>query len=45
MDRWGRNLKVTLDVGFCGWSPVDFGVMVDEGEILALFLGIITHFK
>ena len=39
MDGWRRDLEVALHVGFGGWSSVDPGVGVDEGEILALFFG------
>ena len=39
MDRWRRDLEVALHVGFGGWSPVDAGVGINEGEILALFFG------
>jgi len=40
--RW-CNPKVKLDVGFGGWSSVDFGVVVDEREVLPLFLGAWFH--
>ncbi len=32
-------MEVALHVGFGGWSSVDAGVGVNEGEILALFFG------
>ncbi len=33
-----RDLKVSLDVGLCGGTRIDFGVGVDEGQILSLSL-------
>ena len=33
-------MEVTLQIGVCGWSAVDFGAVVDEGEVLALLIGI-----
>ncbi len=32
-------MEVALHVGFGGWSSVDAGVGINEGEILALFFG------
>ena len=40
VDGGGRDPEVTLQIGVCGRSAVDFGVVVDEGEILALLIGI-----
>ncbi len=36
MNRGGRDLKVSLYVGFGGRPPVDLGVVVNEGEKLPL---------
>ena len=39
MDGWRGDLEVLLHVGFGGWSSVDAGIGMDEGEVLALFFG------
>ena len=39
VNGWRRDLEVTLHVGFGGWSSVDAGIGINEGEILALFFG------
>ena len=33
-------MEVTLQIGLCRGSAVDFGVVVNEGKILALQIGI-----
>jgi hypothetical protein len=43
MDSRWCNPKVKLDIRFGGWSPADLGVVVDEGKVLSLFLGILFH--
>ena len=36
-------MEVALHVGFGGWSSVNAGVSINEGEILALFFGETGH--
>ncbi len=40
MDRRRRDLEVTLHVGFSRGNAVDFGVVVDESEVLPLAFGV-----
>ena len=35
-----RHLEVTLDISLCWRVSVDLAVVVDEGQILPLFLGL-----
>ena len=39
---WGDS-EVTPDVRFCGWATVEFGVVVNEGEVLALSFCVFGH--
>ena len=39
VDGGRRDAEVALDVGLRGRAPVDSGVVVDEGEVLALLGG------
>ena len=43
MDSRRRNTKITLHVRFCRWVAVDFGVVVDEGQILTLLVSVVQH--
>jgi hypothetical protein len=43
MDARCGNTEVGLHVRFCRWPLVDFGVVVDEGEVLALLRCVIGH--
>jgi hypothetical protein len=40
VDGRRRDAKVTLDVNFCRRTLVDFGIVVDEREVLSLLGGI-----
>ena len=42
VDRRGRHPKVALHVGFSGWDAVDFGVIVDERQVLALRRSVVA---
>lgn len=39
MDCRRCHAKVRLNLRFRRWPPVDLGVVIDEGQVLALFLG------
>jgi hypothetical protein len=39
MDRRGRHLEEALHVDLCGRSAIDFGVGLDEGQVLTLKVG------
>ena len=38
MYGWRRNSKVPLHLGLRGRASVDFAVIMDEGQVLALFI-------
>jgi len=40
MHGWRRDSKVLLHFGLRGRASVDFGVVIDEGQVLALFIRI-----
>ena len=40
MYRRGRDVKIALQVGLCGGIPVDFGIVIDKGKVLALLVGV-----
>ena len=39
MNAWRRNSEVVLDIGVLWGSGVDFGIGVDEGQVLSLSFG------
>lgn len=39
MNGWGRRLEIPLKISFSRCPPVQFGVIVDKCQILALFWG------
>ena len=44
VDGRGRDPEVALQIGVCGRSAVDFGVIVNEGQVLALQIGIVRGY-
>jgi len=40
MNRWRRDSKVLLHFGLRGRATVDFAVVMDEGQVLTLFIRI-----
>ncbi len=38
-------MEVPLHISLSWWPMIDLGVVVDESEILALFLGVFRHFS
>jgi hypothetical protein len=43
MHRRGADLEILLYIGFGGWAPVEFGVVVNEGEELTLSRRVVTR--
>jgi len=43
MDGWWSNPKIPLNISFGRWAPIYFCVMVNVGQILALFWRKINH--
>lgn len=40
MNSGWRCLEIALDVSFCRCLAIDFGVVVDKGQVLTLFFSI-----
>lgn len=41
MNGGGCGFEVPLHIALCGWVAVEFGVIVDEGKILSLFVCVL----
>ena len=44
MNRWRSHLEVALNISFCwGEAIINFGVVVNESQVLPLLLSKISH--
>ena len=43
MDGWWSNPKIPLNISLGWWTPIYFCVVVNEGQILALFWSKFNH--